>query len=841
MTDPLPWRTLRPGESINRWRMSCADERRFPGLARPMQDRVDYRFMTGWVDTGDLPCREALKTMVASGREIAFREGPLDEVYAGGDAPNVDFSQFRHLPTLITRTLQCTVRAEEVGSARFEIETCGGVTVWLEHVRILQFEPFTRNHPARTTFGAALSPEAQDLTVRLEELHERDTACFFRLTFLDGTARPAVALRGVDPVRLGDALDTLGDVRTERVFYESGPVRAVSDHAPRQTHEIRLTSNGQFPRGGISGFERRDPGVAFRLGPQDPGASLFDVADAEAGCLRLVFETKAEGARLAREIGVTALPAPVRLDQPTLAARKAAALDRIVARADFEPSVALALLKAGAAPARVESILGVAIYQVNSRFDCADFTLLPLIWIWAEERKRLVPKVRSALRAAILGFRYWLDEPGDDVMWFWSENHVLCFHVAQLAAGALFPGETFANSGRSGAALARDAGARLERWFTSIETHGLGEWNSSAYYPIDLLALLALHRLSPDPGPKERAAVLMDEIFAMSALHTIGGVPAGSQGRAYEKELLAGPATELGALTAVAFGGDWRPGYERAAALFCLSDYAPPEGLARLAAPSAGDRIHARYAQGLDRTAKLTLWKTAHAQLSSVSEHRTGEVGHQQHVVDLQFAGHPMARAWINHPGDLKPWSERRPSMLAGNARLPRVAQAANTAFLIYDLARDPSAIPFTQLFAVTDAFDAVETHGDWIVLRSGQGLAAIWCSAPLAPVDTGLYRGCLWRAEARRVGWIVHVDDADAPDAATFRATVAAARPGFDPDRLALEVAALGPERVDLAHDRPLLIGGARQAPWPEESRPQIEIGGAPAHWRDALAWAER
>ncbi len=840
MTDPLPWRTLGPGESINRWRMSRADERRFPGRARPMPDRVDYRFVTGWVDTGDLPCREALKGMVASRGEIALPEEPLEEVYAGGDAPNVDFSQFRHLPTLITRTLQCCVRAEKAGSARFELETCGGVTLWLGRARVLQFEPFIRNQPSRTGFEIALGREAHDLTVRLEELHERDTACFFRLTFVDGAARPAIALRGVDRVRLDDALDTLGGVRTERVFYEHGAVRAVSDHAPRQAHEIRLTSNGQFPRGGISGFEQRDPAVRFTLGPQHKGAPLFDAAKAEAGCLRLVFETHAEGARLAREIGVTALPAPVRLDQPTLAARKAAALDRIVARADFEPSVALALLKNGAAPARVESILGVAIDQVNARFDCADFTLLPLIWIWAEERELLAPEVRSALRAAILGFRYWLDEPGDDVMWFWSENHVLCFHVAQLAAGAFFPDETFANSGRNGAALACDARARLERWFASIESHGLGEWNSSAYYPIDLLALLALHRLSPDPGLCERAARLMDEIFAMSALHTIGGVPAGSQGRAYEKELLAGPATELGSLAAVAFGGDWRPGYERAAALFCLSDYAPPEGLALLAAPRPGERIHARYPQGLDRTAKLTLWKTAHAQLSSVSEHRTGEVGHQQHVVDLQFAAHPMARAWINHPGDLKPWSERRPSMLAGNARLPRVAQAANTAFLIYDLARDPTSIPFTQFFAVTDAFDAIEKHGDWIVLRSGRGLAALWCSTPLAPVEAGLYRGRLWRAAARRVGWIIHVDDTDAPEEAAFRAGLAAARPVFDPDGLALAVAGLGPARFDLAHDGSLRIGGAPQARWPGDSQPRIEIAGALAPWRVALGRPE-
>ena len=48
---------------------------------------------------------------------------------------------------------------------------------------------------------------------------------------------------------------------------------------------------------------------------------------------------------------------------------------------------------------------------------------------------------------AILGFRYWLDEPGNDVMWYWSENHVLCFHRrihrrAPFPTMSLEPGRT---------------------------------------------------------------------------------------------------------------------------------------------------------------------------------------------------------------------------------------------------------------------------------------------------------------------------------------------------------------------------------------------------------------
>ena len=53
----------------------------------------------------------------------------------------------------------------------------------------------------------------------------------------------------------------------------------------------------------------------------------------------------------------------------------------------------------------------------------------------------VIPDVLPFWRA-VLDYRYWVDEPGNDVMWFWSENHALCFHVSQLLAGAFGPGQS---------------------------------------------------------------------------------------------------------------------------------------------------------------------------------------------------------------------------------------------------------------------------------------------------------------------------------------------------------------------------------------------------------------
>ena len=252
---------------------------------------------------------------------------------------------------------------------------------------------------------------------------------------------------------------------------------------------------------------------------------------------------------------------------------------------------------------------------------------------------------------------------------------------------------------------------RLERWFDSIDVHGLGEWNSAAYYPIDLLALFSLHDL--EPMMKERASRTLDRIFEMVALHTSGGVPGGSQGRCYEKELLAGPATELGPVASIAFGGEYWPGYDRAAALFCLSDYTPPDHLDQLARPGSAV-LETRYTQGANHAGKLGLWKSRDGQLSTAAGGDVDAEGHQAHVIDVQLSSPPMARLWINHPGDRMPWGERRPSLLAGNHVSPAVAHSGPIAMLLYDLDRQ-------------------------------------WTD-----IHEGLYRGSLWRAKGPVTGWVV-------------------------------------------------------------------------------------
>ncbi|MEO8686202.1 MAG: hypothetical protein ABI414_15350, partial [Devosia sp.] len=345
--------------------------------------------------------------------------------------------------------------------------------------------------------------------------------------------------------------------------------------------------------------------------------------------------------------------------------------------------------------------------------------------------------------------------PGNDVMWFWSENHALCFHVSQLLAGLCFPDAIFTASGRTGREQARLASERLGLWLNSVEEEGLAEWNSAAYYPVDFIGLLALVELAPEPI-SARARVLCDRIFTMMALHTLAGVPAGSMGRAYDKELRAGPLTELAPFAAVAFGTGWLNQGVASLPLFAAGSYAPPAGLADYAEPAERQVITARYSQGYGPAALLSLYKTRHVQLSTNSGARAGGFGHQQHVLDVRFASHPMARSWLNHPGEDDPWGQQRPSYWAGNGVLPRIGQHGDAALVLYRLGND-ARLPFTHVYAARAGLTH-HLHGDTLILEGGQGLVAYKATGPLEPIQQGPGAGIEYRSSGVQQGWAVIV-----------------------------------------------------------------------------------
>ena len=201
----------------------------------------------------------------------------------------------------------------------------------------------------------------------------------------------------------------------------------------------------------------------------------------------------------------------------------------------------IARLALGRGPLDVEAIrAGVA--TVRDRKDGADFAANALLRIYNDGARSplLSAALRQEIKAALLGFRYWMDEPsGKEMLWMWSENHQINYHAAQFLAGQLFPDDTFTNNGQNGRWHRQKARERLLRFIDVKARTGFSEWDSNNCYVSIIAALANLAELADDPEIARRAAMLADLMFFDMAIDSFQGSYAGPHGRTYSIASLA--------------------------------------------------------------------------------------------------------------------------------------------------------------------------------------------------------------------------------------------------------------------------------------------------------------
>ncbi|WP_163264397.1 hypothetical protein [Chelativorans alearense] len=864
--DGMAFFPVGPGETVTAWALSPLDTAYYPGKPAPAEDRVNYRFINGFVDVGDLPCRVAWWAEVKTRKVELETDWPVDTVNLPGFNRRLEFSGFWHRPTRLRRWCCTVLVPPEGGDCRFRLATCGGVHIWVDGVLAIKFEPFTRNEEQATEIVLPLKSGGSEVVMLSEDLAERDTNWYVELTSLCDEALQAGVPGGANAADLATLMRLAADVRPEREVFTGGPLVLAFD-TPAAS-DVTVTAKVQQ-----SVHMRHKPPLFTARAVLDAGGTQVALAGLEglAGGyhpLDLTFEIGE--ARVERHVGFALLRETV---PPARAAdlqgRKREALAFAAAHGDLRVGRALAMLAMGGeaglshmdsesllepppptpplkgegdtetlappSPLRggvrgggsgeaskndsyaialggkaddtLVSIVSDTLTMIDERRDCSDFVMVPLLWLYGAYGEALPAATAARIRRSVLDYRYWVDEPGNDVMWFWSENHVLCFHVSQYLAGRLLPEDTFTASGRTGREQAALAAERLGKWFGSVEAHGLAEWNSAAYYPIDFIGLLALQHWA-DGALRERTEKLLDRLFTMIALHTLGGVSAGTMGRAYDKELRAGPLTELSPFATVAFGTGWLNNGVAALPMFAAGNYTPPQGLSRYASPPEGRALIAHYVQGYDNAAKLALYKRAAVQLSASVDGTPGQHGHQQHVMDILFASHPFARAWINHPGEDDPWGHHRPSYWAGNGVMPRVGSHEDALLMLYDL--KGARVDFTHVYAPEDGFDERVLKDNWLILRAGRGFAALTASAPIVKVSEGPGAGCEYRAYGRKVAWAALVGELpQGADTSTVAKTLTGTSLAFDAGAMRATLTRTGRATLVLDYARGLSVDG--------------------------------
>jgi hypothetical protein len=215
---------------------------------------------------------------------------------------------------------------------------------------------------------------------------------------------------------------------------------------------------------------------------------------------------------------------------------------------------------------------------VDGRHDCADFRLIVLVKTFIAYADLLSEATVSRIRQTMLAFKYWMDEPGEDGMCYWSENHQLLFATCEYFAGFLFAADVFANNGETGQVHYEKAKERIARWLKHRATYGFIEWHSNTYYEEDIAPLCVLIDYAIDEDLAKQATMILDILMLDFAHHSFQGRFVATSGRCYEKQKKDSANADVNDLLNHAFHFEaFEPDYTRLSALFltCQNYHVP--------------------------------------------------------------------------------------------------------------------------------------------------------------------------------------------------------------------------------------------------------------------------
>lgn len=170
--------------------------------------------------------------------------------------------------------------------------------------------------------------------------------------------------------------------------------------------------------------------------------------------------------------------------------------------------------------------------RIAGRMDMAEFGIPSLVRILKAYSQDISEELYLKIKHTLIGFRYWLDEPGDINACYFTENHQPLYHSAEYLIGSIFPDDIFPSNGRSGKWHREHGKKMLEQWMFWRKRFGFSEWNTN-YYAEDMIALLGVVNYGDDDKIKKEAKTIIDMIFLELGLNTFEGHWIGSQGRTY--------------------------------------------------------------------------------------------------------------------------------------------------------------------------------------------------------------------------------------------------------------------------------------------------------------------
>jgi len=193
---------------------------------------------------------------------------------------------------------------------------------------------------------------------------------------------------------------------------------------------------------------------------------------------------------------------------------------------------------------------------IDARYAKSDFKFVSLIRIVMLYKDRLTEEDQQKIQHTMTNYKYWMTDPGQDSMCYWSENHQILYSMAEYLAGQLYPKQLFTNTGLTGEQHKQRAKQRLLTWLQQRWNYGFIEWYSNTYYKEDISPLANLVDFAEDEEIKIKSQMILDLLIYDMASQSYKGTFVTTMGRGYASKKMSGESSSMKASIEFLFGFD---------------------------------------------------------------------------------------------------------------------------------------------------------------------------------------------------------------------------------------------------------------------------------------------
>lgn len=685
---------------------------------------------------------------IIPGDEITvFNETQKVSVYFPFGNTGVDKSAFYPSPAFLRSYSLCYIVSHTKETAVLQLATCGALTLWVNDEFVTDFTPLERNVMHSVDATVSLNEGINKIVVCLEELAERDTDFIFSIRY-KGSQDLKILLpvsEETDTELVYKAEKALSEMFFDKDFYENEQVWLNLSSFGDSDLPLKILSDRCRPKSG------------YILPKKAKRILLFDKDENPSGFCHFYVCMNISGIEIGKPVGTCF--ASGGFSNPggeTYKERKQLVQDIIAAKGGMNEYSMLVNLYRNTPSENTDKILREHLDWIVKKKDCSDFRMIIVAYVYAKFKHLLDDEIVKEMEEAMLGYRYWCDEPGNDVMWFFSENHAIHFHVSQYIAGTSMPDALFTVSGLTGSEAADKAEKLLNEWFDSFFDEFVTEWNSTTYVPLDVNALAYLYDYTNDGSLlHEKARKALDMLAFSFAVFEHGGTIVTTLGRTYEKEIKGSYGSGMPSLLYLFYNSGYMNEHFRALTPLVIGDYEPPEEYGIYTSLSGERELIYRNTQGIDKFVNLYLYKNAKTVLSTAVDFKPYIAGYQENIVCGAIDG--IAQVFINHPGEVQSYGKGRPGLWAGNGCLPKAMQYENISILHYNI-EDANLIDYTHAYAPLMEFDDYIIGKDYAAFSKNGGFIGLKALNGVSLTKTGPFKDRELVSLGRENVWVIKV-----------------------------------------------------------------------------------